>query len=90
MKLKYIWWDVVVVFAVAFSVSAQAVENAANKAPDSYEFKVLLKNDKFVDQKRDAAINAFLERFEQYAKSQGAEVTLTNLTVFWPAAGAPP
>lgn len=75
MKLKDIWWEaVVVVFAVAFSVSAQAVENAANKAPDSYEFKVLLKNDEFSDQKRDAAINAFLERLERYAKSQGAKV----------------
>jgi len=75
MKLKDIWWEAVTVaFAVVFSVSAQAVENAANKAPDSYEFKVLLKNDKFGDQKRDAAINAFLKRLEQYAKSQGAKV----------------
>jgi hypothetical protein len=75
MKLKDIRWEAVAIaFAVAFSVSGQAVENAASKEPDSYEFKVLLKNDKFADQKRDAAINTFLERLEQNAESQGAKV----------------
>ncbi|MEA3274447.1 MAG: hypothetical protein U9Q81_03970, partial [Pseudomonadota bacterium] len=51
-------------------LSARAVENASEKVPDSYEFKVLLRNGAFVE--RDAAIQAFLERLEQIAEQHGA------------------
>ena len=79
MKLKSIWREApVVLFAVTFSVIAQADENAANKAPDSYEFKVLLKNELFLDRQRDARIDAFLARLERYAESQGAKVKWKN------------
>lgn len=76
MKLVTIWWweAVIIAVAVVSPVSAQTIENSANKAPDSYEFKVLLKNDRFDKQNRDPEINAVLERLRQNAELQGAEV----------------